>query len=197
MTGDGIKSENTANQLVSPAMSFQKGEEEQDDIEKALKAETCRMQEKQDSKCKLLDFIQQKQELVEFKMLEIHERMESKLQQTNNIYKGESEVEKLERTWLNEIWKKHQIIDSETQCFWEMEQIKVWQFSLETMLLEDTKIRMGMIESHHLDMFEDMERVHLSKIQEMMNKHYNYQMRIRPCRLSRAAYSYDKSNNGG
>ena len=197
MTGDGIKSENTANQLVSPAMSFQKGEEEQDDIEKALKAETCRMQEKQDSKCKLLDFIQQKQELVEFKMLEIHERMESKLQQTNNIYKGESEVEKLERTWLNEIWKKHQIIDSETQCFWEMEQIKVWQFSLETMLLEDTKIRMGMIESHHLDMFEDMERVHLSKIQEMMNKHYNYQMRIRPCRLARAAYSYDQSNNGG
>ena len=115
------------NTLCPPATSANKVNKEFDEFEKALKDEFSRIQEEQDGKWNILNFIQQMQEKIDSKLQKVHERMESNLQQTKNIYKGETGIEKLERTLLSQIWEKHQIIESETQCFWGEEEGRFFQ----------------------------------------------------------------------
>ena len=170
MTKDCIKS-------VISATNLQAVKDDQDEIEMAVKDQTCRMHELQDGKYMLLDLIHQMQESVNSKMLEVHEN--------ENIFKGESELEKIEREMLKEIWDKHQMLDSDSQCFLDMEEIQVWRLSLERMLLEDTKriqnnySELEKMESKYLDDINDIQSIQQLKIQEMGDKYYKYQMRIR------------------
>ena len=165
---------------------------ELDEFEKALKKELSRMQEEQDGKWKLHNFIQQLQEKVDSKIQKVYGRMESNLQQTKDIYKGESEIEKLERTLLSQIWEKHQLIESETKFFWNNINYGdglryTWKEMLynETKKIHDKNPELDWMAKRHLHEIENIQSSQQCKIEEMEAKYDSYQMKRTEVRLSR------------
>ena len=174
----------------NPATYLKDVDNELDEFEKALMKELSRMQEEQDGKWKLHNFIQQLQEKVDSKIQKVYGRMESNLQQTKDIYKGESEIEKLERTLLSQIWEKHQLIESETKFFWNNINYGdglryTWKEMLynETKKIHDKNPELDWMAKRHLHEIENIQSSQQCKIEEMEANYDSYQMKRTEVRL--------------